>query len=404
MVSILLLVIIYIAFISLGLPDSLLGATWPSMYHGFGVPISYAGIISVITSGGTILSSFFSTRMIRKFGTGIVTVISVFMTAAALLGISVSHNFVQMCIYAVPLGLGAGCVDSGLNNYVALHYKAKHMSWLHCFWGVGASIGPMVISYWIMIGNWQMGYRSIGIFQVILVMLLLISLPLWHKVAKESMQNNADYVKPESLTFMELLRLPGAKAALASFFCYCSIEATAGLWGSSFLVVSRGISAKTAASWISLYYFGITFGRFLSGFITMKLNQKQMIRMGQIILAAGIALLLIPNTNALLIPGFFMIGLGCAPIFPSLLHETPENFGAEYSQAIMGIQMAFAYIGTTFMPPLFGFLASHFGYGLFQFYIGGILILMIIMVERLHSSKHKAARDNQISHARKKHK
>ncbi len=386
MVLTLLLVIIYISFISLGLPDSLLGSTWPTLYKELNVPISYAGIISIIISGGTILSSLFSNKLIRRLGTGLVTSISVLLTAAALFGFSLSSSFIALCILAVPLGLGAGSIDAALNNYVALHYKARHMSWLHCFWGIGATMGPLIISFYLARGKWQMGYRSISIIQFVLVAILFISLPLWKRVTSKEEEKVSVKEMPKAISVKELVELPGAKSALTAFFLYCALEQTTGLWGSSFLVLSRNIPTETAAGWISLFYFGITFGRLASGFITFKLNQKQMIRAGEIIIAVGILLLLVPGTNVLLLPGFFLIGVGCAPIFPSLLHETPDNFGAQYSQAVMGIQMAFAYAGATFTPPVFGFLASHLGYGVYQFFIGIMLIFMIVMIERLHKS------------------
>lgn len=383
MVLTLLLIIIYLSFISLGLPDSLLGSAWPSMYLRMGVPVSYAGIVSMIIAGGTIIASFFSEKIIRRLGTGKVTVISVSMTAVALFGFSLSHNFFELCIWAIPLGLGAGSVDAALNNYVALHYKAKHMSWLHCFWGIGATTGPVIMSFFLQYGGrWNRGYLTIGIIQFCLVAVLFFSLPLWKKVGEESAQVGEK--QKSSLKLNELLKLPGAKPALVSFFSYCSLEATAGLWGSSYLVIAKGITAETAAKWISLFYFGITFGRFLSGFITMKLNQRQMIRLGQAILAGGVILLFLPFGNFVLLAGFFLIGLGCAPIYPSLLHETPVNFGSEHSQAIMGIQMACAYVGSTFMPPLFGLLAAYLNYTLFPVYLGIILLVMIAMVEALN--------------------
>lgn len=381
MTMLFLLVMIYIAFISLGLPDSLLGSAWPTMYGGMGVPVSYAGIISMIIAGGTILSSFFSEKVIKKLGTGVVTAISVFMTAVALLGFSVSGSFPLLCVCAVPLGLGAGSVDAALNNYVALHFKAKHMNWLHCFWGIGATAGPVIMSYSLLsVGKWQMGYRIIGIVQLVLVVFLVVTLPLWKKTEKKEEAQE----EKTSIRLKELLQLPGAKAALTAFFCYCAVEATTGLWGSSYLVMVRGIDAQKAAKWISLFYFGITFGRLLAGFVTMKLNNRQLIRMGQGILAVGIILVLLPFGSSLTVPGLFLIGMGCAPIYPSLLHETPENFGSRYSQAIMGIQMSCAYVGSTFMPPLFGLIASHISYHLFGFYLGVLLLLMVIMVEILN--------------------
>jgi fucose permease len=378
-----LLLIIYISFISLGLPDSLLGSAWPSMYTGLFVPVSYAGALSLIIAGGTIISSLSSQKNIRRFGTGIVTVISVLMTAVALFGFSVTNRFMALCIWAVPLGVGAGSVDAALNNYVALHYKAKHMNWLHCFWGIGATMGPVIMSFCLLnLGSWHSGYRTISIIQFCLVASLFFSLPLWKKVAGKASQPDATNKPP--LKFSQLLRLPGAKSALLAFFCYCSVEATAGLWGSSYLVIVKGIPSETAAKWIALYYFGITFGRLLSGFLTMKFNHRQLIRLGQGILAVGVVLLLLPFENVSWLGGFFLIGLGCAPIFPGLLHETPVNFGSEHSQAIMGIQMACAYSGSTFMSPLFGIIASHISYKLFPIYIGILLIVMVMTVETLN--------------------
>jgi len=383
MLSTILLVIIYLSFISLGLPDSLLGSAWPSMYGGLSVPLHYAGYISMIIAGGTVISSFFSERIIRRFGTGIVTAFSVLLTAAALLGFSFSSAFPLLCLWAVPLGLGAGSVDAALNNYVALHYKARHMSWLHCFWGIGASIGPIIMSFFLINKNsWNLGYRAIGLLQCCLVAILFITISLWGKNKSQNDNEKSETVK--GISFKELFRTAGVKHILIAFFCYCSIESTAGLWGSSFLVMEKNISPEIAAQWISLYYIGITSGRFISGFLTMKLNNRQMVRLGQGLIACGIIALMLPVGRILLLPGFFIIGLGCAPIYPSLLHETPKNFGSEKSQAIMGIQMASAYIGTTFIPPLFGQITKYFSFFVFPLFIGFILILNIIMVELLN--------------------
>lgn len=380
MTMLFLLVIIYIAFVSLGLPDSLLGSAWPSMYAGLQVPVSSAGILSMIIAGGTIVSSLFSEKVIKKLGTGVVTAVSVFLTAAALLGFSSGQSFLFLCLCAVPLGLGAGSVDAALNNYVALHFKASHMNWLHCFWGIGATVGPVIMSFCLLYaGRWQMGYRVIGIIQLVLVVLLFVTLPLWKKVG-ETKEEKGRQEDKTTMGVKKLLRLPGAKAALAAFFCYCSVEATTGLWGSSYLVIVRGIDAKTAAKWISLFYFGITFGRFLSGFVALKWNNRRLIRIGQGILAFGILFILLPFGNHLLLPGFFLIGMGCAPIYPGLLHETPVNFGSAASQAIMGIQMACAYVGSTFMPPVFGFIGSRISYRLFGIFLGILLCVMTAAV------------------------
>ncbi len=393
MVLTILLIIIYLAFISIGLPDSLLGSAWPTMYPTMRVPISFAGIVSMIIAGGTIVSSMFSDKLIKKFGTGLVTVISVLLTAGALVGFSFSREYYQLCIFGIPLGLGAGSVDAALNNYVALHYKAKHMSWLHCFWGIGAMTGPIIMSYCLESGAiFQLGYRIVAIIQFILLAILIFTLPLWKKVLNISntafineQNDNKDVVKEQkSLKLTEVIKLTGAKQALIAFFCYCSIEATTGLWGSSFVVRTYGIPAETAAKWTSFFYFGITFGRFISGFITYKLNNRKMVRLGEVFIAFGIILLLLPLNNITLLIGFIMIGIGCAPIFPSLLHETPVNFGKEYSQSIMGIQMASAYVGSTLIPPLFGAIASAIGYNIMPIFIGSILVLMFIMVEILN--------------------
>lgn len=382
-----LLVIIYVSFISLGLPDSILGSAWPVMHMDLGVSVANAGIISMIIAGGTIISSFFSDRMIRKLGTGLITLISVAMTALALVGFSFSNHFFLLCLWAIPLGLGAGSVDASLNNFVALHYKARHMSWLHCFWGVGASAGPLIMSFaLVQWSSWQAGYRTIGILQFVLVGLLFVSFPLWKKAQEQKIATNHPISKP--LKFAQLLKLPGAKPALLTFFLYCAIEATVGLWGSSYLV-SRNISPEVAASWIALYYAGITIGRFASGFLTMKLKHKQMVQLGEIFIGAGVVLLFLPFSGNLLLVSLFLIGVGCAPIFPSLLHETPDNFGSEYSQSIMGIQMSCAYVGITFMPPLFGLLGQQFGYNLFPIFIAILLILMIFMVRVLYQKVRK---------------
>ena len=395
MVSTILLVIIYLSFISLGLPDSLLGSAWPSMYSGLYIPLHYAGYVSMIVAGGTVISSFFSERIIRRLGTGVVTALSVFMTAAALLGISFSSAFPLLCLWAVPLGLGAGSVDAALNNYVALHYKARHMSWLHCFWGIGASLGPIIMSFFLIYKNsWNQGYRTIGLLQCCLVTILFISISLWGK--NKSQNNNEKNETPKGISFKELIHTAGVKQILIAFFCYCSIETTAGLWGSSFLVMEKNIPPEIAAQWISLFYIGITSGRFISGFLTLKLNNRQMVRLGQGLIACGVIALMLPVSRLLLLPGFFIIGLGCAPIFPSLLHETPKNFGNEKSQAIMGIQMASAYIGTTFMPLIFGQITVYLRFFIFPLFIGGILILNIIMVESLNKRVDSLySKDNQ---------
>ncbi len=379
----LLLLIIYISFISLGLPDSLLGSAWPVMYGELQVPVSFAGVISMIIAGGTIISSFFSEKIIRRLGTGLVTAISVLMTAAALLGFSMSHSAWLLCLLAVPYGLGAGSVDAALNNFVALHYKAHHMSWLHCFWGIGATAGPFIMSLCLNRGNsWHSGYLSIALIQIVLTVFLFLSLPLWKK-QRTGTDPSEHEIQNTSLSFSQVLKLPGARPALLCFFGYCALEASAGLWGSSYFVLARGIPAEKAAQWTSLFYFGITFGRFISGFLSMKVSDKNMVRLGQAIALGGILVLCLPFGSPAICGGYFLIGLGCAPIYPSLLHATPANFGRKNSQAIMGIQMACAYVGSTFMPPLFGLIAQYVNVRLFPVFLLLFVLLMILTAEKL---------------------
>ena len=378
----LLLAIIYLAFISLGLPDGLLGAAWPTMYQEFVVPVSYAGAVSMIISFGTILSSLQSDRLTRKLGTGKVTAISVGMTAAALFGFSFSHSFVAVCLWAIPYGLGAGSVDASLNNYVALHYESRHMSWLHCMWGIGATLGPYVMGYALTGGKgWNAGYRYIGIMQIVLTAVLVCSLPLWVK-RKEEGTGGAE-ADAKALSIREVLKIRGAKEVMFCFFCYCALESTAGLWSSSYLTLQKGIPAETAASYAGMFYLGITIGRALSGFITMKLNDVQMIRMGQCIIALGIIVVFLPGAAVVSLVGLVLIGLGCAPVYPCIIHSTPAHFGEDKSQAVIGIQMASAYVGSCLMPPVFGLIANNISVALFPVYLVVILLIMIVMHELL---------------------
>ena len=378
----LLLIIIYISFISLGLPDAILGSAWPIMHQNLNVPVSYAGVATMITSGGTIISSFFSEKLIRKFGTGKVTTFSVLLTALGLLGVYLSPSFIWICLLAIPLGIGAGSVDSALNNFVALHYKAIHMNWLHSFWGIGATTGPFIMSIFLLKENgWRLGYATIGSIQAILVVCLFLSLPLWKKFETD---NSEKISNNESVKVSNLIKLPGAKPALVSFFCYCAVELTTGLWVSSYLVLINGFSAEKAAKWVSLYYLGITIGRFLAGFISIKLNNKQMIRVGQSICITGGILLSITYSSNIQLIGLICIGLGCAPIYPAMLHDTPNRFGKELSQGIMGIQMATAYVGSTFMPPLFGAISKIIGFEILPYFLLIGMILMLIMTERVN--------------------
>lgn len=375
-----LLIIIYIAFISLGLPDAILGSAWPLMHTDLNVPISYAGIATMIVSGGTIISSFFSEKMIQKFGTGKVTTISVLLTATGLLGIYFAPSFIWICLLGIPLGIGAGAVDAALNNFVALHYEAKHMNWLHCFWGIGATSGPFIMSLFLLNQNgWRIGYATIGIIQAILVICLFISLPLWRQFETTQKVEEED---DNGIKIKSLLKIPGAKPTLIAFFCYCAVELTTGLWASSYLVVNDGLAVELAAKWASFYYLGITVGRFIAGFLTMKLTNTQMIRIGQTICIIGAILLVLPITSVFKLIGLIFIGLGCAPIYPAMLHETPNRFGKELSQRLMGIQMATAYVGSTLIPPLFGALSKVLGLQMLPYFLLIFLIIMLVSSEK----------------------
>ena len=375
-----LLAIIYLSFISLGLPDALLGAAWPNMYPQFQVPVSYAGIISMIIALGTIISSLQSDRLTRKFGTGKVTAVSVGITALALWGFSISHSFILLCLWAIPYGLGAGSVDASLNNYVALHYSSKHMSWLHCMWGIGATLGPYIMGAVLTGGaTWNTGYRIISVLQIVLTAVLVFSLPKW----KGQNTSSGETVHGKALSLKEILAIPGAKAVMICFFCYCAIESTTMLWASSYLHLSKGVDAKTAASFAGMFCIGITIGRGINGFIAMKLKDCQMIRMGQAIILTGIIVMILPFGKTVSLIGFSLIGLGCAPVYPCIIHSTPSHFGAERSQAIIGVQMASAYVGTCLMPPLFGLIANHISIKLLPVYLLILLALMVYMHELL---------------------
>ena len=378
-----LLAIIYISFISLGLPDALLGGAWPTMHNEFGVPVSYAGIISMIICFGTIASSLMSERMTKRFGTGKVTAMSVALTAAALFGFSASNSFIMLSIIAVPYGLGAGGVDASINNYAAIHYASRHLSWLHCMWGIGASTGPYLLAAAMTKGSWNLGYRWVAILQIILTAVLFLTLPLW----KEEKSSGEISEKTKPLSIKEIFSIPGAKEVMAAFFCYCALESTAGLWASSYLVLEHGVSEETAAALATLFYTGITVGRGISGFVTYKLSDKNMIRLGQIIIAAGILLIILPFGGKTAMAGIVLVGLGCAPIYPCVIHSTPAHFGVDKSQAIVGVQMACAYIGSCFMPPLFGILANNVSAALFAPYMALILVVMIVAMEKLNGIK-----------------
>ena len=405
-----LLLIIYLSFISLGLPDALLGSAWPIMHEELKVPLSYSGSVYMLISCCTILSSLKSESLNRRFGTGKITAFSVLLTALAIFGFSMSRSFYMLLLFAIPYGLGAGSVDAALNHYVALHYSSRHMNWLHCMWGIGASIGPYIMGFVLQRGySWSKGYLLIGILQAGLTFLLFLSLGLW----KEKEEDMNDLVKVEmhegeegkkALSFREILRIPGAKECIASFFFYCAIEQTIGLWSGSFMVYSLRIDAKLAASFVALFYFGITFGRFLAGIFSAKWKDEELILGGIAILFLGIVLLFpagLFSGNRLfgmelrqifVVLSLLFMGLGCAPIYPAIIHSTPYNFGAENTSALIGKQMASAYIGSLSLPPIFGVLAKNFGTELFPFYAVVLGIAMLYMYKQLLKKTKEAKR------------
>ncbi len=375
-----LLIIIYLAFISLGLPDSMLGAAWPAAYAQLGAPVSYAGFVSISITIGTVISSLVSVRVIRRFGTGGVTAACVLLTASALFAISFTHSFVVLMLLAIPLGLGGGAIDAALNNYVALHYKASHMSFLHSFWGVGATISPLIMSHFLkQNGNWQGGYRFVSILQFSLALIMMLTLPLWGKVSHASPDELLG--GPIEIDNRAAIKKRGAVFAVLSFFFYCAAESSVGLWVATFFVSVRGIDPSVAASWGSLFFFGIMGGRMISGLLAVRVKERVLINAGIIFAIAGALLLALPLTQVLSLAGLLLFGFGCAPVFPNLIHITPRRFGAAYSQAIIGLQMAAAYLGSTLIPPLVGWIGQDYGFtGLPYFLLICLAMLYLTIV------------------------
>lgn len=381
----LLLLLIYLAFISLGLPDSLLGSAWPVIHQELQVPLSYAGAVTMIISFGTICSSLMSERLTKKLGVNIVTVCSVLLTAIALYGFSTASAFWMLCLWGIPYGLGAGAIDAALNNYVALHYNSRHMSWLHCFWGVGTIISPYIMSYALTTSVWQNGYRMVSFLQMGITVILLVTLPVW-KVNRKANEQKAE--QAAVISIRGALKIKGVPQLLLGFFSYCSLESTLLLWSSSYLVGAKGVTAQKAAAFASLFCIGITAGRFLSGLVTEKLGDYNLIRIGTGILLLGCIAMILPlKTDVAALGGLVVMGLGCAPVYPSIIHATPDNFGAQNSQAIIGIQMASAYVGSTFMPPVFGLIANHISVALMPFFVLFFIVLMYIMVKKTFQNR-----------------
>ena len=377
-----LLVIIYAAFVSLGLPDALLGAGWPVMQPEFNVPISWMGPVSLLISVATVISSLLADRVTKKFGTGLVTAVSVALTAIAIIGFATSQNFWILCIWAIPYGLGAGSIDACLNNYVAIHYSGKHMSWLHCMWGLGAASGPYIMSAAIgFFNNWRFGYWGVGVIQIILTFCLFISLSVWKKDAAEE---DGEQEKSVPLTLKQIFSMPGAKALIFTFFCYCAMEQTAGQWAASYFFSYMGLKEELCALLASIYYTGITVGRFVNGFLTTKFSDKALVRAGIGLILVGLLIMLIPGVWVLSVAGLILIGLGSAPIYPCIIHATPKFFGNANSQAVIGVEMASAYVGICVMPPIFGAVADFIGIWVFPIFLLVIAAVMYICHNRAY--------------------
>lgn len=374
--STLLLIVIYITFIGLGIPDSLFGTAWPAIYSAFGVAISHANFVTSIISGGTILSSLLSTRLIKCFGTAKVTAVSTAMTAGALLGFSIAPNIIFLCLFAVPPGIGAGAIDTALNNYVALHYRAVHMNFLHCFYGIGVSLSPYLMSLMLSAtGNWRQGYQTVFWVQLGIAIMTIISIPLWKKV------NSTDSYEEENalvIGIIDLLKDLKVRRVCLVFLGSCAIEYTCGVWGSTFLVTEKQMAVDAAAKVIMFYYIGMALGRFSSGILALKCTSQQMIKIGQCITLIAIALLLLPLSPIATSGALFLIGLGNGPIFPNMIHLTPENFGKERSQAVVSIQMSASYISILLAPVLFGLLAQFISLALFPYYLCAMLFIMLL--------------------------
>lgn len=378
----LLLAIIYIAFISLGLPDSLFGSAWPVIQQTFDLPVSYGGIVTMIISGGTVISSLASDFLVNKLRTGPVVAISVALTAVAMLGFSFANSFWALCLWAIPYGLGAGAIDSALNNYVALHFTSRHMSWLHCFWGLGAVISPYIMSYALTNSTWHSGYGIVSYVQFGLTAVMIMALPVWRAHRKTIATKEQTSSESPKGGILSALKITGVPFILVGFFAYCAVESTAMVWASTFLVKTKGITEELGAALASLFYMGMTVGRFVTGFFSAKVGDLRLIRLGYIVVAISVLLILIPVTeNMVAFAGFVVLGLGCAPVYPAIIHATPDNFGKDNSQKIIGIQMACAYIGTTFMPPLFGLLAEKISMSIMPYWMILFIVLSVMMIE-----------------------
>lgn len=389
------LLVIYLTFISLGLPDSVLGTAWPVIYPEFQVSSGAAGAIAMVVAVCTVISSLQTATLVQRFGTARLVILSVLLTAVGLLGFALTQMYYFFILFAVPLGLGAGAIDTALNDYVALHFKAHHMNWLHGFWGIGATLGPMIMGAVLLNEwSWRSGYLLLDGIQLAIIVALLFSLPLW-KMREEAQQViKAD--TPSRLSIRKTLRIPGVLYSVLSFIFYVGIEASIGLWGSSYLIAEKGISVGYAGFIVSAYYASLTVGRMISGFLTFRFSNRFILYLSEGLLLTGLAGIFLLGKNVVII-GFLLTGLGSAAIFPTMLHETPRRFGNTNSGAVMGVQIGLAYIGTAGLPFLLGIAGEMFSMvilPLVLFIFGLVLLIATIGIERLTGRKERINYDN----------
>ena len=377
----LLLIVIYIAFIGLGIPDSLFGTAWPAIYKEFSLSISNAGYVTFLISGCTMLSSFFCTRIINKFGTCFVTALSTALTAIALFGFSMSQNIFSLCIFAVPLGFGAGAVDAGLNNYVAIHYNASHMNFLHCFYGIGVTTSPYIMSIAISDISWRIGYRTTFYIQIVIALIVILSAPLWKKADNKIPLNND--IQPRSISLRRLAKMRKVRIVWLIFIASCSIEYILGIWSSTFLVETRGIIPQNAARIVMLYYAGIALGRFTSGIAVAKISSSMIIQICKYIIFSALLMLFVPCGEIVSAIILFIAGFGIGPVFPNMIYLTPYNFGKDISQSVIGSQMAASYMGIMLTPPFFGVLARILGIWIFPVFLVIFFSLMFLGIKLL---------------------
>ena len=376
--AVVLLVVIYVAFVGLGIPDSLFGAAWPAMHVDLGIPVSWGSVVTMVTCCGTIVSSLSSAALIGRFGTGRVTAVSTALTAAALLGFAVAPSFPWICLLAVPLGLGAGAIDTALNNYVALHYHATHMNFLHCAYGVGITVSPFIMSLALSGGTWRDGYLGAAVIQAAIVVATVAILPLWSRVGHESPADEKDDdPAPRAASPLALVRRRDIRLACLVFMASVAIEGICNTWCASYLVSARGMATGAAAGMVTVYYVGVTAGRFLSGVLANRLTSKQLVGLGQAITFAAVLVLLAPLPLSAAPVGLFLVGFGNSPLYPNMLHLTPRLFGRDLSQAVIGVQMAASYVGSLTLPPLFGLVAERVGFWLFPVALFALSVVVL---------------------------